>query len=945
MSELIAEIKRNPGKILLLFIPFLLLEFIAEIYLFRSSERQELYFRQSAEEFLERLALRGDEDIYALTCLRYLLHKMRVSKASSRPVLLHNFMAGPGNGLDLEIYGFDREGAIRPDLCHQPSNRWLIKTLYHELRPGTRNASGEELKRLERGLAQVFGYGRTLSAFRRDRSLVVKNLHRSVGSWLAWDAWKDGGLFVICKGVPPPATRLAKALFQEGATKWKDLVWGSGIPAMHDWEVGGPANPDMIGNIWSRFSRAGLESDFELDRFFVFRQSGGGRVFFAGFPYSAGSQKIWQWVVRFLAMAGFLGVYWFLILSGDRLGPIRRVSIALFLYAAMVPVAGMLLGSYLLLDGRAEVLGNQVQRFQMEMLNEIDGRFPAFLKTFGERVTRISSQARFPRDFPFAASAASNLLGPQIGGRLEFRGWFGEPLWNSHSQGGGMQALWPVLTRLILSRWAPRKFRPAEKEADRLADQMFADPDMGLVPLAAFPHTMLNIETGGKPTFIFWDVYPESVASAAVAVFTFFRERLVTRFVRQQIQERWAFQQTQFILGAYDTQRGGWLSRRFRNREQLVPGALQAALLRRPRSMKVQLGGERFFMTIVPARQLAGISLLALFPESAFQPALSSLRWKIGLGGLVAVLVALFLGFLISTRLLTPVANLEIGVDALRQRSFKVEIPVEGNDELSILAKAFNSMVEDMHELDVAKAVQAGLTQQTFPVVPGYDFYGFTQFAGNLGGDILDVRVLPDERVFILVGDVSGHGVGSALLMAFNKALVTLWARLPDPDPSMLFRIFDRSLRQGKGRGRFLAAFCGIIDPRKHLLNYVSGGHPYPFLRRKGGEICWIGSPAYPLASRREPSGNPVGEISIAAGDFLLFFTDGLVEGLDNDRSQFGYDALQEWLQRPGQSGSARAVVDELWKKYRQERPVNEDDITLLGMIRREDPLTNLGEA
>ncbi len=928
------------GRLALVFLPFLLLDLLGEVFLANRQEGVDTAFRLQAQEFLERLAVRGDEDLYAPLRLRRLWRAWGRTSPRRRPLLVKSFVGGLGRGLDCEIYGFDAAGGLVPDLCHQPGNRWLARTLFAELaRPaggkGALDAAGH--RRLERALVQTFGYGWSVAAFQRHQGRVARISLRGKERWVTWDHWPDGGFLAICRGIPPVATRLLQGLRQEPGGGWPGLVWGSGVPAIAEWEVGGPATTDEVKAVWEGFSVAGAEVGEVFDRFYVFRQNARGRVTFGGFPRPPSCRALAVWIWRGVTAAGFLAAAWFLCWTGDRLGSIRRLSVGLFLYAGLIPGVGMILGASQLLQSRAAVLGHQVQRFQMEMLNDLDTRFHGFLKTLGEQVSRVTRAPAFPADFAAAARAAGQWVGANPVARMEFRGPGGEFLWASHPEQGGLQALLPVLTRLILSRWAPVRYRPPTREADKTADQILAVPDIGMDTLANFPRSMLPIDTGGKSAFLFWDLFPDPAWRAAVVAFLFSREKLVHRYVRQQMGQRWSYQDTPIRVEAYDLERGGWLTPSFPGRGTLVPIVMQATLMRRPKTGRIELGGQAWWMTVVPARNLTGISLVGLFPDTAFRPRLDALRWRIGLGGVVALAVALVLGTFIGRRLLAPVAHLEQGVEALRARDFGASVPVVSRDELGDLARAFNSMVEEMRELDVARAVQAGLTPQSFPEIPGYDLHGFTIFAGDLGGDCLDVRRLPDGRLFLLVGDVSGHGVGSALLMAFNKALLSLWARQPSPAAGDLFRLFDRALRQGKGERRFLAAFGAVLDPVRHELEYVCGGHPFPFLRRRGGEVTLIGDPAYPLASRHREEPVRQGRLQLEPGDLMFFYTDGLVEGLDAGGQPYGYDALAAWLRswRPGRS--ARGLLEEFWTGFRAARPRHEDDITLVALCRKEE--------
>jgi sigma-B regulation protein RsbU (phosphoserine phosphatase) len=172
-----------------------------------------------------------------------------------------------------------------------------------------------------------------------------------------------------------------------------------------------------------------------------------------------------------------------------------------------------------------------------------------------------------------------------------------------------------------------------------------------------------------------------------------------------------------------------------------------------------------------------------------------------------------------------------------------------------------------------------------------------TQTASEVG---LNYFALPDGRLALLVGDVSGKGVGAALLMANVQA--TLRARLPlETDLAQLADHLDREIDANTPRGVYLTLFLGILDTDRRLLWYVNAGHNPQFLLRARGGIHALSSTGMPIALY-SGHGYASAQISIEPGD-LLFYTDGLVETENESGDMFGAERLQALLASEHEEG------------------------------------------
>src|SRR5438874_8558876 len=130
-------------------------------------------------------------------------------------------------------------------------------------------------------------------------------------------------------------------------------------------------------------------------------------------------------------------------------------------------------------------------------------------------------------------------------------------------------------------------------------------------------------------------------------------------------------------------------------------------------------------------------------------------------------------------------------------------------------------------ELEIAREVQEHLFPQRLPPVPGLDYCGLCRPAREVGGDYYDFLELPDGRLAIAIGDVSGKGVGAALMMASLEASLRALAPVVD-DPAELMERVNRLVYQASSANRYATLFYAQYDPRIRQLCYVNAGHNPP---------------------------------------------------------------------------------------------------------------------
>ena len=235
-------------------------------------------------------------------------------------------------------------------------------------------------------------------------------------------------------------------------------------------------------------------------------------------------------------------------------------------------------------------------------------------------------------------------------------------------------------------------------------------------------------------------------------------------------------------------------------------------------------------------------------------------------------------------------------------------------------------------ELQVARDIQSQMLPKTYPPFPerhDIDICGSVEPAREVGGDLFDFFIR-DGRLFFCIGDVSGKGVPSAMLMTVTHSLFRLVSE-HDDDPARIMQAINESACRDNRSNMFVTFFVGSLDLATGCLRYCNAGHDWPFVVGRTVE-------ALPV----EPN-LPVGvfddfvfkaqEFMLPAGDTLFLYTDGLTEAMDVGHRQFTAKRVRDVLQREA-AGDASALLQAVSAEVRRftEGAEQSDDLTMLAI-------------
>jgi serine phosphatase RsbU (regulator of sigma subunit) len=217
------------------------------------------------------------------------------------------------------------------------------------------------------------------------------------------------------------------------------------------------------------------------------------------------------------------------------------------------------------------------------------------------------------------------------------------------------------------------------------------------------------------------------------------------------------------------------------------------------------------------------------------------------------------------------------------------------------------------HDLEIARSIQQSLLPTSTPKIEGFEVAGWNLPADQTGGDYYDWQVFPDGRFLAALGDVTGHGIGPALLTAACRAYVRANFS-PDRGMLMAMQQVNAALSNDVGRGRFVTFVAVICTPGSPLVELLSAGHGplFHYLLRQDSFDA-ISSQGLPLGLMPDFVSDPPKILDLNPGDLLVLTTDGFFEWANAQEEQFGIARMEDTI-RASREKTPTEIISALYK-------------------------------
>lgn len=344
--------------------------------------------------------------------------------------------------------------------------------------------------------------------------------------------------------------------------------------------------------------------------------------------------------------------------------------------------------------------------------------------------------------------------------------------------------------------------------------------------------------------------------------------------------------------------------------------------------------------------------------EFAVQTAAAAVLW-------LAVLAGVFAGAFwgsgrVAGRISGPILELDQAVCGFGGGRMEYTARLRTGDELEELDKSFEKMARSLRtyvrdvaaltgererlgaELDVATKIQASMLPCIFPPFPErreVDIFASMTPAREVGGDFYDFFLVGENRLCLVIADVSGKGVPAALFMVIAKTLIKDNLLL-GKRPAEVFSRVNSQLCENNEAGMFVTCFLGVLELDSGIFTYVSAGHNPPLLMKRGGQRIWLDAPSGFVLAAADGMEYREGTAFMEPGDLFFGYTDGVTEAMDPAGDLYTERRLFDVLERAcGEHYSARDTVLAVLESVRTFAGAREqaDDITVLALYRNDE--------
>lgn len=272
-------------------------------------------------------------------------------------------------------------------------------------------------------------------------------------------------------------------------------------------------------------------------------------------------------------------------------------------------------------------------------------------------------------------------------------------------------------------------------------------------------------------------------------------------------------------------------------------------------------------------------------------------------------------------------------------------VNVRTNEEFASLSDDINSTVVTLkhyiaeaaaridRELEFARSIQHSAIPTVFPPYPGhgeFDIYATMDTAKEVGGDFYDFYFVGENRLGFLIADVSGKGIPAAMFMMTAKTIIKGYAESGKPVDEV-FTTANEKLCESNDAGMFVTAWMGVLDTVTGKVEFANAGHNPPLVRHAGGGFEYLRSKPCFILAGMDGIKYRKNEFTLAPGDEIYLYTDGVTEATDSENNLYGEERLLALLNSMGDlSGEeiCRAVKADI-DAFVGDAP-QFDDITML---------------
>ncbi len=443
--------------------------------------------------------------------------------------------------------------------------------------------------------------------------------------------------------------------------------------------------------------------------------------------------------------------------------------------------------------------------------------------------------------------------------------------------------------RRFISERLPLKQKNIPSASEVVLQEFLESSIGGWAHIFESPDELNKIFLGGINMVIFWDTYSDPNHTPAFILFNVAFKDMVKNFLKKNLPKP-------STAGNVVLRRLAWSiedSTLIASEEKFPTGDLKNFINKVRRNNSLQGGqifwqGQSWLAAGAPGKFLPDNIIVSLYPQSVIKEKIDRIINDLFLGAILTVLLAITLVKLLEEIVISPISQLLLGINAIRNREVSYKIEVSQKDEFGKLSENFNQTMEVLSDVLDAQKIQAQIIPQKAPDINGLNADICSFSAADLGGDYCDIQEINPQKWIFLIGTVNGHGLSSSLITAMAKAIVAQSIQEDDFSMSTTFSCLDELLCSQFHQKKCMTLCAVSIDLEKGNFDLCNAAHLVPlfFSQDKYSPLPEMKNRS--LGNSEKPEKFNSKTFNFSDGDCLIFYTDICVKLCNENRDALG---------------------------------------------------------
>ena len=829
--------------------------------------------------------------------------------------------------LDLSIFLFDKSGNLEQVVPKRAPNQWLMKNLFPYL-------IEKDFKEIEKGSQQLnkkieftFGYGKDLISLREKPEIIINSVSSGEECFFTWTHRSPKSALIFGNRLPNPQIMLKAA--EAKIKKDKDFLFEGKI------EDKSTTKQELESTEASNyFSRKSMEYGIYNNQEWYFASNKNGEKYYTSYKLSSNVYSRCIIFLRFLfLLLVTLSLFIVIKITANFNLSLKQMVLLIFLASTMIPLGTISSESFENIKTYSDIYTNEIKSSLNSIINSNIQNFENYITSCSDKLKKITEPKNGIYDF---IEIEKNIAAEFPDFKFSLRNAACETIYANHPQySPGQNTLFKALAKITLKHYQPERLDELPYKGNEFAEGMVSRDDLGFINITNNPNKLQFIYNTGIKMLLFIKVYPKTSKDVAVLYTELSIPNTLKQYIKSIDKRSLVLNQQQINLLALDPLGFRWIIPPQTNNSQYLEQAKAAFITGKPIFRKIKENNKSFYSLCVSNSEYNEVCYLGSISIEKLEKEILKKKMMICICAIIALILFSVITTWIMSQLIRPLSDLEKGIAALEKRNYetKIEVP-QGKDEFVQLFKEFNYMMGENYDMQMAKNVQEGIITTLFPKVDNYLINGCTYPIDKLNSNCLTSFKMPDNNILFIIGNITGIGIGSALMMAFIRSITFHWSQKIQNNPVSLIDAIERILKSNRTKNMYIGLVCGILNTENGEIKYVTRGQIYPLFIRQNKKCEWLGQPSLPIGTDRKTE-NRLIETRLLPDDRMLCLTNGIIE-INCSKETNAYDLVEKWATQTSNENNEN-WLENIKQKYDEFCALNNtrqtSDITLFSII------------